>query len=52
MAGKAKFMIQRIIVEKTIPKILLENKPIKKMASDPRIPNSARVVVGIIVAHK
>lgn len=50
--GIAKLMNHKNIAEKIIPKILFENIPIKKIAKEPRIPNSKRVVVGIIAANK
>ena len=52
MDGIAKLMNHKIIVDKTIPKIFTENIPIKKIANEPRIPNSAKVVVGISVTNK
>lgn len=50
--GIAKLIIHRRIAENNIPAILSENMPIKKMASDPLIPSSAMVLVGIIVFTK
>jgi hypothetical protein len=52
MEGIAKLITHKNVVDKTIPKILSENIPIKKMAREPRIPNSIRVVVGTKVANK
>ena len=50
--GIAKLINHKNVVDKMIPKILSENIPIKKMAREPRIPNSIRVVVGTKVANK
>jgi hypothetical protein len=50
--GIAKLINHKNIAEKIIPIILFENSPIKKIANVPRIPNSTRVVVGMIVANK
>ncbi|MDA3952259.1 MAG: hypothetical protein PF485_01335 [Bacteroidales bacterium] len=50
--GIAKLINHRNIVDKTIPKIFIENIPIKKIAREPLIPSSTRVVVGMTVANK
>jgi hypothetical protein len=50
--GIARFINHNKMVDKIIPIRLLENSPIKKIAREPFIPNSAMVVVGMRVVNK
>lgn len=50
--GITRFITHKIMVDSIICNKLLENNPIKKIASEPLIPNSSKVVVGISVENR
>ena len=50
--GITRFITHKVMIVIKMCSKLLENSPIKKIASEPLIPNSSKVVVGISVENR